>query len=260
MEMRPPVPMTEISRRLDVVFHPTAVGAAGRAVLACPWVPGRTVREHVAAAGVDPHLEIVIRVDGVLLTAAEWDSVIPDPGQLINVDAAAGQFGGDGGSNPIQAVLSIALMIAAPAIGGALAGAFGVSGTAFTLFGQAITWSGMLGAAAMLGGNMLIGAIFKPAAPALTNASASAAQASPTYSLSGGSNSLRLYEPLPLVLGSTRVFPDYLSKPFTEYHGEDQYLYQIFCFGVGDYVLSDFRIGETPITDYSDVTITRAVN
>ncbi|WP_238913818.1 phage tail protein [Achromobacter insolitus] len=38
-----------------------------------------------------------------------------------------------------------------------------------------------------------------------------------TYSIDGGSNSIRPYEPLPLVLGEHQVFPDYGSRPYTEF-------------------------------------------
>ena len=34
-----------------------------------------------------------------------------------------------------------------------------------------------------------------------------------------------------------------------------QFLYQLFDFGIGDLVLSDPMIGDTPLTDYDDVTV-----
>lgn len=37
------------------------------------------------------------------------------------------------------------------------------------------------------------------------------------YSIEGGSNASRPYAPLPLVLGEHRFFPDYASRPFSEY-------------------------------------------
>lgn len=38
-----------------------------------------------------------------------------------------------------------------------------------------------------------------------------------SYGVEGGANSLRAYEPLPLILGEHRVFPDYASRPFSEF-------------------------------------------
>jgi len=37
------------------------------------------------------------------------------------------------------------------------------------------------------------------------------------YGIEGGSNTMRPYEPLPLILGEHRIFPDYASRPFTEF-------------------------------------------
>lgn len=49
-------------------------------------------------------------------------------------------------------------------------------------------------------------------------AKGSSQESSPaTYSIDGGSNSLRPYEPLLLVLGEHQVFADYGSRPFTEF-------------------------------------------
>lgn len=46
----------------------------------------------------------------------------------------------------------------------------------------------------------------------------SATDDSPTaYSIQGGANAARQYEPLPVVLGEHRLFPDYASMPFSEF-------------------------------------------
>ena len=109
-----------------------------------------------------------------------------------------------------------------------------------------------------MAGSLLINKLFPP--NALSAAQTSPSQESPTYGLSGGQNRLRPYEPLPLLLGSHIIFPDLGAKPYTEFEGDDQYLYQVFDFGPGDIALEDFRIGETPISAYMDVTITHAEN
>lgn len=41
--------------------------------------------------------------------------------------------------------------------------------------------------------------------------------AAAAYGAEGGSNSIRPYQPLPLALGEHRYFPDYASRPFSEY-------------------------------------------
>jgi len=77
-------------------------------------------------------------------------------------------------------------------------------------------------------------------------------QASPTYSLSGGQNRTRPYESMPVIMGVHRHIPDNGAKPFTEYHGEDQYLYQVFHLGLSSADRSDWRIGTNPISNYTN--------
>lgn len=38
-----------------------------------------------------------------------------------------------------------------------------------------------------------------------------------SYGIEGGGNAIRAYEPMPIVLGEHRMFPDYASRPFAEY-------------------------------------------
>lgn len=231
--------------------HPLAP-AQGRTLVPVELMPGDTLAEVMLRAGVDAGALITVAIEGELIPADAWHMLCPHPGQIVTVQAAVD--GGGGKSNPVAAVLSIGLMLVAGPLGGALAGAFEL-GTAFTIGGFAVSWGAILGVGISIAGNMLIGAIFKPHVPALSNASGRFDQPSPTYSLSGGSNRLRPYEPMAVVFGEHRMFPDYGAKPYTEIVGDDQYLYQIFHFGVADVVLSDLRIGETPLTDYQGVTL-----
>ena len=233
---------------VPVTFSPHPLTAQGRQQLGVLWEDGRTIREHLIAAGVDLHREVVIFHNDRLLTVSEWDVVCPRPGDLINVEAVVS--GGDD-SNPLATILSIAVMVFAPELTTALVGINGAA--ALGSFGVT-----MVTAAIAIGGNLLISSLFRPSqASSATN---SIAAESPTYSLAGGSNRMRPYEPLPVVMGNHRIFPDYGSKPYTEFEGDDQYLYQVFNFGLGNLVLSDLRIGETLLSTYSGVEITRAEN
>ena len=238
---------------MNVTYAPHPLTTQGREARLARWEEGRTIREHLIACGVDTQREIVIYHNTRLLTVSEWDVVCPRPGDFLHVEGVVS--GGGDGSNPIAAILSIVVMIYAPYIAPALIGIEGaaVMGSAMTAFvSSAIT------AAVTIGGNLIINAMFKPSQA--SSATQSIAAASPTYSLSGGSNRIRPYEPLPVLMGNHRIFPDYGAKPYTEFEGEDQYLYQVFNFGLGNLVLADLRIGETLLSTYSDVTVTRAEN
>jgi len=256
--------MTAIAQALTLTYSPHPLLPVDRVVMPAQWQAGRTVREYLVASGIDAHREIVIRNNNTLLTVAEWDIICPVPGDIVNVEGVVSGGGGKGGSNPIAMVLSIAVMVMAPqlaammytSMGGTIAaGAAGMAAFTGSMTGMAMV------AGISIAGNLVISALFRPS-QASTNAAVTGqgAAESPTYSLSGGSNRMRPYEPLAVVMGNHRIFPDYAAKPYTEYEGEDQYLYQAFNFGIGDLELSDLRIGETLLSSYADVTITRAVN
>ena len=144
----------------------------------------------------------------------------------------------------LKTVLMIAVMVYAPYAAPELAMAMGPGVSAATAQGLIV-----------MGGTLLINALIPPPKPELNDASGRSQSISPTYALTGGSNRARPHEPLPLVLGTHRIYPDMGARPYTEFEGEDQYLYQVFNFGLSDIDLSDIRIGTTPITDYSDVEI-----
>lgn len=234
---------------LRISHHPhPLLAAAGRSFHAHGWRAGETVREVLLAHGFDAHQEIVIGLNDRLLTVAEWDAICPAPGDLINVQVAVSGGGGKGGSNPLAVVASIGLMFLAPQIA---VGILGETLAATTIMG--VSYGTILGGVVSLAGNALINAVFKPTGNGAMDRATGISAASPTYSLAGGSNALRPYEPLPIVMGVHRIFPDYGAKPFTELSGKDQYLYQIFNFGVSVLELSDFRIGSTPLSSFSDV-------
>lgn len=78
------------------------------------------------------------------------------------------------------------------------------------------------------------------------------------FSITGQSNQIKKYGKVPKVYGRHRVFPNVAATPFIELEpNEDgdleQHLYAIYDFGVGTNVISDIRIGETPLADFTNV-------
>ncbi len=241
--------------------HPL-LPAADRRVWAQDWRPGETARAVLLRAGLDPHCEIHVLINDRVLTREEWDSVCPSPGDLVHAVAAVS--GGSGGSNPLRTVLMIAVMVASffvgPEIGAYLGGfdsvgAMTAAGSIGALGLSGAAWGAIGSGLVSLAGNLVVGALFKPSTGALSQVNGSSAAASPTYSLSGGSNSLRPYSPMQVVCGTHRVFPDYGAKPYTEFQGADQYLFQIFHFGLSTVQLTDLRIGDSSIGNYADVSL-----
>lgn len=234
---------------VDCWPHP--VTTEGRVVRIEPLPPdgSLTLRELIARHWSLPPDLAVAHVDGCRIERDEWPGLRLRPGQIVRLSA---RVRGGGDSNPLAVVLQIAVAAVALWAPGAAAAAWGW-GTVTAAGG--LTFKGaLLSAGIMLGGNLLINAIFPPPKPAALPPGGSP---EPVYSLSGGRNRLRLYEPLLLVLGKHRLHPDLATQPYTRYLDDDQVLYQVFHAGIGapgELVFSDWRIGDTPITSYTGVT------
>ena len=235
---------TELAKNLSVVWHPHPVTPyAGREVMMVA-AEGYTIRQLLLNAQVDPHQEIVVYVDDVLIKVEEWDTLRPTEGQLINVQSVVSGGGGDG-SNPLQIVMLVAVVALTIWSGGAAAPWAGA------MIGG-VSVGTVVGAVVSIAGALLMGALFKPDG---LSAGQTYEQASPTYSLTGAQNRARPYESMPVVMGTHRVVFDYASRPYTEYKGEDQYLYQIFHGGVSPTRYSDYKIGTNPLSNYTDVEL-----
>ena len=241
---------TEVSKSLNLVWHPHPISAvSGRQVQAFVFTPGLNVRQLLLKSGIDPIQPIYVVLDDKLLTVAEWDSIYPTEGQILNVQATIQGGDGGGGSNTgqiIAMVAVIAIAIAAPYAAAALFPEYAAVIGAGTLGGS------LLSAGIMIAGSLIVGAIFQPKTNTGLGEISSSPAESPTYSLSGGQNRLRPYEPMPVIMGQHRFFPDYAAKPYTEYNNEDQYLYQIFHHGISSSDFSDYKIGENLISNYTD--------
>lgn len=82
-------------------------------------------------------------------------------------------------------------------------------------------------------------------------------ESSQMYAISGQSNQIKRLGPVPKVYGSHRIFPTLAANPYTELAvnpntGEIiQYLCAIYDFGLGSPIISDIRIGDTPLSPES---------
>ena len=200
MELNP------IAKELNIAYQPHPVAPlAGRTGLVAVLDGETSVRRVLLMAGIDPHQPITIQLDGEMLTVEEWDIICPTEGQLLSVHATV-QGGGGGGSNVLQIIATIAIVAISVALAASTAGILGVA------IAGSLTVGMVAGAVVSVAGSLIIGAIFAPKPPAMPNAPAAV---SPTYSLSGGQNRARPYEPMPFVMGTHRLFLDYASRPYT---------------------------------------------
>ena len=193
-----------------------------------------------------PYSDVEVWRNGLHVPGPEWSRTPVRESDVVTV--RAGVADGGGGSNPLNIILQIAVLAMAWHAPAALGGIFFSQG-ATTLAGR------VLSAAIMVGGSMVVNALAPPYGAA-DRPAAPGADADPVYSLAGGANRARPWEPLPLVLGTHRLYPDLAAQPYTEYRGNDQYLVQVFSYGLGALDISDHRIGDTQLSSYENVTRT----
>jgi len=247
----------QLQRMPNLVYSPhPLLAAADRKLVFVPFIGGETLSEYLERAEVHPKsIPAILTLNGIPVPCESWNTVYPREDDLITLRLVV-SGGGGRGSNPVAVVASIALMIVAPQIAaGVLGSQFGA--TAFTIGSTAVTF-GTIGTAVInVVGGLLISTLLPAPRPQLSQAGGGAAnpETSSTYSLTGGQNRARFFEPLPLVMGIHRFFPDLGAKPYNGFIGEDQYLYQILHFGMQtDLDLSDYRIGTTSISAFAGVT------
>ncbi|MFM0210455.1 host specificity factor TipJ family phage tail protein [Paraburkholderia sediminicola] len=177
-------------------------------------------------------------INGRPVLEHDWGRAVRD-GDVVTI-ASLPMAGG--GSNPLQILLMIVVVVvsivapyAAPAAWGVGAGTMG---------------GAMISAGVMMAGTFLVNAIVPPTrAPS----SLSSSQASPTYTIGAQGNNARLQNPIPVLYGRYRVYPDFASQPYIENHGNEQYLYQLFCISQGDISVEKVLIGDTDISSYGEV-------
>lgn len=167
---------------------------------------------------------------------------VRDGDHLLFVTLPRGGGGGQGGSNPMQVILSIALFSVAPFL------ATGLTGIAAGAVGmQSLILAGArLGV--QLAGMSLINAIFPPPK------SGTGPTPSPTYNLQSQGNVARIEQPIPVQYGRLLAYPDLAAQPYVEYVGQEQFLYQLLCLGCGEFAIEEIRIEDTPISSFEEIT------
>jgi len=196
--------------------------------------------------------------NGQAVLRADWPATVICDGDVVTFVALPhGGGGGGGGKNPLKTVLSIALLVAAPGLGGMLAGSLGLTGSLFAGTAFEIGWGTVLGGVISLAGSALINAVIpapRPSVPSMSFGSVGSPPApSPTYSLSAQGNEARLSQPIPVLYGRHLIYPDLATQPYQEFSNNDQYLFQLFCLGQGECDLEKLRIEDTPIASFEEV-------
>ena len=210
---------------------------------------GMTLEDMLVAVQPDPVLRrhAHIFVEDRLVSRNFWHLVRPKAGALVTIKLVP--MGG--GKNPLNIILSIAVVALAFTFAGPLGGAL-VGPAGLTIGATTITAAQIGGAVILAGGFMLVNAIAPIKPPSL---SSQGERESPSYFLEGARNALRPYAPIPVILGKHRVVPPLGANVYTEVRGDSNYLRMIVVWGYGPLKIRDIRIGTTPIEEFDDVQI-----
>jgi sulfur carrier protein ThiS len=208
---------------------------------------GREVRELTGPAQIK-HLApktkqpFIILRNGEAVLRADWDQVI-STGDLLSIVLLPQGGGDDGGSNVLQVILMIVVAVLSFYTGGAVGAAYGAG------YGAAAQ------AAVGIVGAVLVNALVPPPKPQGLNSQAGgdSVAASPTYNIAAQGNAARLEGAIPIQYGRMVIYPDFAAAPYVEYAGNEQYLYQLFCIGVGRFDVGQIRIEDTAIENFEEV-------
>lgn len=75
------------------------------------------------------------------------------------------------------------------------------------------------------------------------------------YTLRGQNNRLRPGEPVEVVYGRCRIWPTYVSRPYSRYVGNKQYQYSLFCLGHGDFDIHGTYLDDTLTSRFDEVEL-----
>lgn len=234
-------PLVATGTGLVVTPHPLSLqGQRIYHAQAVRLLPGDTLALLLSRHEVLPGQQWVVSIGGVEVMEQHWHRIRPKHGHLIEARRVPEK-------QVLQIVALIALSYFTFGLGGMAGGSFlGLTGAA--------GW--IAAGAAYLAGSMVINKLLGPKPKAADNRVANNAS-SPSYTLQGGRNRARQFEPMGLVLGEPYCIPDMAAQPYSFFANGEQYLWQLFHLGLNCANVSSMRIGQTPVASYEGVQILR---
>jgi len=170
--------------------------------------------------------ELLILVNDQAIPRALWSVTIPEPGDVVHIRVIPR----GGGGKIIKTLATVAII--------------GLS-VAFPPFAPLIA----------IGGKFLLNALFPPPSP--NRGQSASGKETLVYSITGVGNTPDPYGVIPKVFGKVKMFPKFPGKgptQYTEIAGDDQYLRVLLLIGYGPVTVTELKIGNTPIDNYTDVS------
>ena len=199
-----------------------------------------SVRSAYRFLDVNPNAPTVAVLNGMPVLRCAWRRRLRDGDILAFITYPRGD---DGGSQILAVVATIVLIVFGQYyLAPYLATALGSVGAA-----NAIT------SIIIIAGSALINSLVPR--PNVTGSQLNAAlQPSSVYNLQSQGNQARLGGVIPRIFGRHLTYPDFAALPYAEYIGNEQYLYQLFCIGEGEYQIDAIRLDDTSVANFPDAT------
>jgi len=201
---------------------------------------GQTLDAHMRRAIPQPRARefAIVMMGGEVMPRCDWHKIKPKRHARIQVGLLPA---GRTGKKIFRAIVTIAVIVVATWI----AGPPGVAllGSKFAAAAAA--------AAFTITANLAVNALL----PIPSTSQGARTETDPTYSLQGTRNQLRPRQTIEVPLGTHRYTPSLITEQYQEPIGDDIYLSFGVCVGYGNYEFSDWRLGETPLSNYDGVII-----
>jgi hypothetical protein len=241
------------SARVSVIgtLHP--LNAASGARIRCEVAAGSSIDELLDVAlasrpGWRARYRLVVCIAGHEIEQAYWTRVRVKPGVIVTFRPRL-----QGSDTIWRSVLTVVVAIAAFALAAPTGGASLVAAAGFEAGTTAAAIaSAVVAATVIAAGTLAINALFPIRPPASSSGSVNSAALN---SIQGAQNVADPFGPIPVVLGRHRQSPRMAAKPYTEINGRDQWLQLLLVAGYGPLLMEDFKVGETPLSSYTDYEI-----
>jgi len=218
--------------------------------------PGTTIANIIGQAmpsGISDLVDMHVFVDDVLIAREHWMDCCPLVDQIVAINIVPA--GGNGGKTALRIVASMVVIVAAAYSYGATLKALGPIWGAEAI---AVAVSAAVGIAGQLAINALI-------PPALPDQPELGGGTGTSYAITGTRNVMTPYSPVQRLFGKHKIYPKLAARPWKIDSGmgdispiwtnKDQFVTMLFCVGLGQYQLSDYKIGDTDLSSYSDYEI-----
>ncbi|MGL1919954.1 MAG: phage tail protein [Hyphomicrobiales bacterium] len=173
----------------------------------------------------------------------DWQQIVTANDNVVFEALAAGGDKGGDSKDGFRMIAQIALLVGVAVFAGPLGAALASATGGFL---TAAVATQLVSASLLFVGNLAINALFPQSGTE---------QAEQFKTLQPQNNVARIGQPIAEVFGEMRVFPDLIAAPKTRFINNKPELSETFHYTAGQATISDMRLGNTPIGDFTDLTV-----